>query len=139
MFKCLECGNKFSETLEIIETHGLDTPPFEKRYVCPHCKSSNYRPLIKDSISRREVLDKLVGIMQALNEFEYAVCDALSQTALDGTKFDIARDEMFNLIINVAGENEFELPSDIDIKIFGAHSNATAQKLFYILTNNIEE
>ncbi len=139
MFRCLECGAKFSETLELIETHGLDTPPFEKRYVCPHCRSSSYKPLIKDNVSRREVLDKLIDIMQALNEFEYAFCDLFSETALDGTKFDIARNDMYELMISVAGDDDFELPGDIDSKISDVRSTKEAEILFNALTNNIEE
>lgn len=139
MFRCLECGAKFKETLELTETHGLDTPPFEKRYVCPECRGSSYKPLIKDSISRRDVLDKLIDIMQALNEFEYAVCDLFNETALDGTRFDVARSDMFELLISVAGDDEFKLPRDIDVKIFDTRSTLEAEKLFYVLTNNIEE
>lgn len=139
MFRCLECGVKFGETLELLEIHGLDMPPFEKRYVCPHCRGSSYQTLVKDEISRREVLDKLVNIMQALNEFEYAVCDLFNDTALDGSRFDVARSDMFELMIAVAGDDEFELPKDIDAKIFDFKTEKDAQILFNILTKNIEE
>ena len=40
-FKCLECGHIFDEC-EVYwweETHGLDTPPYEKFSGCPICKS----------------------------------------------------------------------------------------------------
>lgn len=139
MFKCFECGDKFNYTLEITETHGLDTPPYEKRYVCPRCKGSGYKPLVKDEISRREVLDDLVDIMKALNEFKYAVCDALSESTLNGTKFDDAHYRLFELIVTVAGDSEIELPQNIEDKIFDTKTSVQTAALFKILTENIEE
>ena len=37
MFTCCECDNEFDEPRLFIETHGLDTPPYEKYYGCPYC------------------------------------------------------------------------------------------------------
>ena len=98
MFRCLECGIKFEKTLELIETHGLDTPPFEKRYVCPECKGSGYKPLVKDNISRREVLDKLVDIMRALNEFELP-------RDIDQNIFDMTRSQEAAVTFNILTKN----------------------------------
>lgn len=41
-FKCLECGHIFEEGEQAVweETHGLDTPPYEKFSGCPICKGS---------------------------------------------------------------------------------------------------
>lgn len=139
MFRCLDCRTLFKEPLELKERHGLDTPPFESRYYCPKCKGSSYKPLIRDAISRREVLDSLVGIMQALNEFEYAFCDVFSGSALDGTKFDTAHSDLFELMISIAGDSEFELPGDIDDKLFDMKSSVQAAAVYEILTTNIEE
>lgn len=36
-FVCVECGCVFQEPKHYIETHGLDTPPYEHFTVCPHC------------------------------------------------------------------------------------------------------
>ena len=40
MYRCLECGNLFEEgeQAEWVETHGLDTPPYEELSGCPICK-----------------------------------------------------------------------------------------------------
>lgn len=40
MFICLECGNIFIEPKLYIETHGLDSPPYENFYGCPKCGGS---------------------------------------------------------------------------------------------------
>lgn len=40
MYKCCECGNLFEEGEQAVweETHGLDSPPYEKWSGCPICK-----------------------------------------------------------------------------------------------------
>ena len=37
-YKCDHCGGEFEEPDIIIETHGLDSPPYEEIGVCPYCK-----------------------------------------------------------------------------------------------------
>lgn len=37
MYICRDCGTLFEEPRKIIETHGLDTPPYEELYGCPRC------------------------------------------------------------------------------------------------------
>lgn len=43
MMLCLECGALFEQAKRVIERHGLDTPPYEEYYVCPHCGDTNYQ------------------------------------------------------------------------------------------------
>ena len=40
MYRCRECGNLFEEGEQAVweETHGLDSPPYEKFSGCPICK-----------------------------------------------------------------------------------------------------
>ena len=40
MYRCCECGNLFEEGEQAVweETHGLDTPPYEKWSGCPVCR-----------------------------------------------------------------------------------------------------
>lgn len=37
MFICLDCGCVFDEPKHWIETHGLDSPPYEEWDGCPSC------------------------------------------------------------------------------------------------------
>lgn len=37
-YECHNCGRRFEEPDIITETHGLDSPPYEKIGVCPYCK-----------------------------------------------------------------------------------------------------
>lgn len=43
MFICDNCKNEFNQPYIYYETHGLPEPPFERFYLCPQCKSENYR------------------------------------------------------------------------------------------------
>ena len=40
MYRCCECGNLFEDGEQAVweETHGLDSPPYEKHSGCPVCK-----------------------------------------------------------------------------------------------------
>ena len=40
MYICKECGFVFDEPKELVETHGLSTPPYETWYVCPNCNDT---------------------------------------------------------------------------------------------------
>lgn len=49
---CNVCENEFTEDeLDfVIETHGLDTPPYERIAVCPHCGSDDYEEFNEDDL-----------------------------------------------------------------------------------------
>ena len=37
MYLCLDCGRLFEEPKRYVETHGLDSPPYEMSKGCPDC------------------------------------------------------------------------------------------------------
>lgn len=37
MYCCMDCGHLFIELGRFIDTHGLDTPPYEEYGGCPEC------------------------------------------------------------------------------------------------------
>lgn len=41
MFYCLNCHKESEKLKKMVETHGLDEPPYEKIFVCPYCGSEN--------------------------------------------------------------------------------------------------
>jgi len=43
MYYCKNCGHDFSEPEKTYETHIFTDTPFELLYVCPSCKSGNFR------------------------------------------------------------------------------------------------
>jgi predicted nucleic acid-binding Zn ribbon protein len=42
MYHCTDCGFEFEFVEVVFETHGLDTPPYERIKRCPSCKSRAY-------------------------------------------------------------------------------------------------
>ena len=46
MYECQDCGRRFERAEEYFEKHGLDTPPFERRWCCPICGSENFRECV---------------------------------------------------------------------------------------------
>ena len=58
-YKCLECGHIFEEgeQVEWEETHGLETPPYEKWSGCPLCKGA-YEETVRCSICKGEFLQE---------------------------------------------------------------------------------
>lgn len=47
MYKCYDCNGEFEFPEKIIEKHSLDNSPYEKIYVCPFCRSANFK--VKDN------------------------------------------------------------------------------------------
>jgi hypothetical protein len=139
MFRCLDCKAAFDEPLHLVETHGLDTPPFEDRYVCPRCKSGHYKPFVQDEFSRRQIIKDLLEIMADLNEFNSVVSDAFNSNALEDTAFDCARGNLYELLTVISADTEFDLPNNIDDWIFKMKSEAAKQKVYATLVENIEE
>lgn len=45
MYRCTDCGREFEYVKVVFETHGLSTPPYERRKLCPFCDSENYEEL----------------------------------------------------------------------------------------------
>jgi DNA-directed RNA polymerase subunit RPC12/RpoP len=133
MFRCLECGKEFKTPLEIEETHG------ERWHLCPHCKENHYKPFVKDEVSRRKILEKMCEILASLNTFESLVTDVFNSTAFDDTAFDWARSDLYELICRTAGDLEFDLPVDIDKKLFDMRTEKEVFEAFSELTKNIEK
>ena len=42
MFICNDCGAIFDNPEVEYETHGLDSPPYERWLICPNCRSSSF-------------------------------------------------------------------------------------------------
>lgn len=49
---CLDCNKTFSSPKRYVETHGLDTPPYEVFYGCPYCDGNYTRAYECDECGR---------------------------------------------------------------------------------------
>ena len=46
MYYCKECGYEFEKPDKNFENHGFSNPPYEKTFICPACKSTNFYKII---------------------------------------------------------------------------------------------
>ncbi len=45
MYHCTDCNTEFEFVEVVFETHGLDTPPYERIKRCPSCKSRAFEEI----------------------------------------------------------------------------------------------
>ncbi len=45
MYHCLSCESGFKTPILLYEKHNLKDPPYERIYVCPICKSTDYEKM----------------------------------------------------------------------------------------------
>jgi hypothetical protein len=69
MYCCLECEGLFEHPNKYIETHGLDTPPYEELYACPCC-GGDYAPTEQCELCGYWITGKYVEL-----ENGWLVCD----------------------------------------------------------------
>ena len=50
MYICNSCKGEFEVAKTVIETHGLDTPPYEKIAVCPYCGTTDFEEIDEDDL-----------------------------------------------------------------------------------------
>jgi rubredoxin len=48
MYICESCGYVFDECDFVVETHGLASPPYENRAVCPSCGADNFEDFYEE-------------------------------------------------------------------------------------------
>lgn len=109
MFRCESCGNLFEEGEQATweETHGLDSPPYEKFSGCPLCKGDYeeaYLCKVCDGwVVESELQDGCCeACVEALvSEYRYDVekCYELSRESgeIDSVEIDAFLSEMFTL------------------------------------------
>ncbi len=119
MYRCDNCKRHFNDAHIVEETHGLDTPPYERVAVCPFCESSEFNEF-NPSVEKIEVAEKLLEIILGLNRYTAALKDIygvqLSNSDLEnalGTAseyiselYDYLPASVDNAIIHVSSEDE---------------------------------
>lgn len=143
MFRCDNCGTCFSEPERIVETHNLDTPPYESLSVCPSCRSSNFQRLIDNVIKRTDVLQTAIYAVMNLNEFVKKVDGILSDEALCG--FDAGYEKLYELIdyaavggVGALGP-DYRLPANFDELLVDTVTKDQADELYRLCCENIAE
>lgn len=66
-FFCRDCNKYFDNVKIYEETHGLDSPPYERVSVCPYCESDNFTEF-DIFIEKYEVAEKTLPAIILLNK-----------------------------------------------------------------------
>lgn len=143
MFRCDDCGARFSKPARIVERHNLDTPPYESLSECPSCTSSNFQRLVDNEIKRTDVIRTAIDAVMNLNAFVKKVDGILSDEALRG--FDAGYEKLYELIdyASVGGVGalgpDYRLPANFDDILVDTVTKDQADELYRVCCENIAE
>lgn len=127
MFRCDNCKRRFRDAHIVEETHGLDTPPYERVAVCPFCESTDFNEF-DPSVEKIEVAQKLLEIILGLNRYTTALKDIYGA--------QMSNSDLENAL-GTAAEYISELydflPSSVDNAIIHVSSESEAQRILKFL------
>ena len=126
-FFCKGC-NRLFDTPEIYdEKHGLDSPPYERVAVCPHCKSGDFR-LFDTFVEKIDVVEKVLRAIAALNRYRDSLKDIFGPDC-DNPDFC----EGFGEITELISELFDFIPNEIEKRILKAHSEKEIERILSYL------
>lgn len=138
MYRCDNCGSRFSEPDTVLLSHGLDAPPFERFGICPYCRSSGFEELLEDRMKRTEVLRYLIEAAMHFNTFIKRVEDVLSDEAL--SEFDAGYSRLYELIdLAAVGRLDKRLPANFGDILSEVETDGGAEAVYRFLCENIAE
>lgn len=78
MYYCPHCKTEFRKSKKIIDSHNLDSPPFEKFMCCPYCSNTNIKIIESKHC-------KCCGAKLEINESDYCSveCEKRGRKLLD--------------------------------------------------------
>lgn len=127
LFFCNICHKSFKTPKSYYERHGLDSPPYEKVYICPTCSDTDffsYNPLIE----KLEVAEKALPAIMYLNKLQKDLNNIFGL----GSKNDDLY-EGINFIVDLVSEMFDFLEVDIQRKILKMDSEEELEKVLVYL------
>ena len=141
MYKCRDCERLFEEGEEIkmVETHGLEGPPYEVWYACPHCHSNDFEEteMCNECHSDEFSEDIYEGLCEdcAKNAITY-------ELALEYIKETSSLAEFFLCFYYGTSDNVVEINSSLENeleKIYWAKIDADKQSYKNIFFDDVKE
>ena len=126
-YRCNNCGKVFSTPQIYYETHNLDSPPYERVAVCPHCKSGDFR-LFDTFVEKIDVVEKVLRAIAALNRYRDSLKDIFGPDC-DNADFC----ESFGEITELISELFDFIPIEIEKRILNAHSAKEIERILSYL------
>lgn len=126
-YRCNVCNKKFENPKFYEEKHGLDSPPYERVAVCPHCKSGDFR-LFDTFVEKIDVVEKVLRAIAALNRYRDSLKDIFGPDC-DNPDFC----EGFGEITELISELFDFIPIEIEKRILNAHSEKEIERILSYL------
>lgn len=140
MYKCRDCEKIFDEenVMEIVETHGLECPPYEVWCACPHCHSSDFE---------EAEMCEICGSYEFSEDIYDGVCESCAKNAIT---YELALEYIkeksslaeFFLCFYYGTANRVEVNRSLEIeleKIYKAKIDSDVQRGRRVFLNDIKE
>lgn len=77
LYFCKRCEEFFDTPKYYYERHGLDTPPYQRVYVCPRCEGDDFIGF-DNMVEKIEIVEKLLLCVMFINRYIDKVQEALN-------------------------------------------------------------
>ena len=106
MYKCANCGEIFSAPENVVETHGLSSPPYEKYSVSPCC-GSGYEEYTEPEPYEYDISSVVKSIISAIAEMNIyrKSIELLYGEKADNKNFENASGYLVSALDEISSEN----------------------------------
>lgn len=116
-FFCFECERIFDTPEYYDESHGLDSPPYERVPICPNCNSDNFTSF-DTVIEKDEVAEKILPAIAALNRLSDNLSDVFG-SRMDNNDLS----EGLGILIELVCEMYYFMDVDIEKRLLKMSSD----------------
>lgn len=110
-FFCRECNRFFDNPHYYEETHGLDSPPYERVSICPYCESDDFVGF-DVFIEKYEVAEKLLPAVMKLNIFISSLKDVFGLANMS-SDLDDAQGELIDMLCDAFDCFEYDFRDEL--------------------------
>lgn len=110
-FFCRDCNRYFDNPKFYEETHGLDSPPYERISICPYCESDNFTEF-DIFIEKYEVAEKILPAIMQLNRYINAIKDVYGFEAKNSNLEDL-QDDLIDMLCDMFDCFDYDFKNEL--------------------------
>ncbi len=131
MYFCVDCERFFENKKFYYETHGLDSPPYERIGICPNCRGDNFYKF-DNTIEKIEIVENLLWAIMRLN---------ILTEQIEGLFGSAARNENLEEVFGILQEMVTDMFDFMDIgiqkRILNLNNKKDLQKILLYLKGGL--
>ena len=131
MYFCVDCERYFEERKFYYETHGLDTPPYERVRICPNCGSDNYY-YFETTVEKTEIIENLLCAIMKINRLSDGICNLFG---CDAANEDLA--ETFGILQEMVEDMFDFMDVSVQKKLLNLKDENTLQEILDYLKGGL--